>query len=228
MSDSPQILLIETSGEVCSIALARGQEIVAEKAVYEANSHSNYLAGMVKELMDEAKINYDDLQAVAIAGGPGSYTGLRIGCSLAKGICFGAGIPLIACSTLKGIAAAAIEQTATSSQIISLVDARRMDAYVGVFNSNLELEGEEFFTTLDDEFKARYQNRSLVASGSGAAKWLEENPDLDIEFVETKLLARHMLFEALNLFESQSFVDVAYYEPNYIKSVYVTKPKPKL
>ena len=97
----PKLLLIESSNEVCSVALSSSENIIQEKWINEPNSHSVYLAPFVDEVMWNAGLSIHELDGVVISDGPGSYTGLRIGCSLAKGICMGANIPLIAVSTLK-------------------------------------------------------------------------------------------------------------------------------
>jgi tRNA threonylcarbamoyladenosine biosynthesis protein TsaB len=227
LNNNPIILLIETSGEVCSVAVAKGDSILGEKAIIEPNAHSTYLASLVNDLLTETNYSISDLSAVAISGGPGSYTGLRIGCSLAKGFCFATGVPLLACSTLKALASAAFDGTKSKNDVISLVDARRMDAYVGVFNADLKELEEEHFATLDDDFNARFTNPDYLVVGSGAQKWLDANKSQNLTYFQTQLFAKHMLPEALEKFKKEDFSDVAYYEPNYIKSVYVTKPKPK-
>ncbi len=226
---NPLILLIETSGEVCSVALAKGKTIVSEVAVEEANTHSKYLASLVQQLLIQNALEVNSLDAIAIAGGPGSYTGLRIGCSLAKGLCFGANIPLIACSSLKALASSALSNGAKSNKILALIDARRMVAYAGFFNNKLEELEEEKFVELDADFNnAMIKGENITAIGNGVDKWLAEFNLPNISIIRHKhLLARHLLFEALECFSSNNFVDVAYYEPNYIKAVYLTKPKPK-
>ena len=103
----PKFILIESSGDVCSVAVSRGSQIIAEKSIQEPNSHSIYLAQFVDDVLKESGLEIATLDAVIIGGGPGSYTGLRIGCSLAKGLCFGSDLPLIACSTLAAFAASA-------------------------------------------------------------------------------------------------------------------------
>jgi|TARA_B110000879_G_C11155196_1_gene506540 tRNA threonylcarbamoyladenosine biosynthesis protein TsaB len=224
----PKFLLIESSGEVCSAAVAVDTTIVAEKAIQEANSHSTYLASYVDEVLQVANLKVGDLDAIVVGGGPGSYTGLRIGVSLAKGLCFGANIPLIACSTLRALAVAALEQNPNADRVISLIDARRMDAYLGVFDAKLVAEAEEHFITIDEQLAVDYLKGDTIAVGSGAAKWITEF-ELGDSVIDTKstLYAKHLLNEALQKWEQNSVEDMAYYEPNYIKSVFVTRPKPK-
>lgn len=225
---SPKFLLIESSGDTCSAAVSDGRQVIAEKSIQEKNSHSTYLASYVDEVLKKSGNEIKDLDAVVVGGGPGSYTGLRIGVSLAKGLCFGAHIPLIACSTLRALAAAALEQEPNAQRIISLIDARRMDAYLGVFSATLEPQIEEHFITIDKQLAVDYVQADTVAVGSGAPKWLDEFGDnLSVINIKSDLYAKHLLPEALEKWEQNSVEDMAYYEPNYIKSVFVTKPKPK-
>lgn len=229
MEQSPKFLLIESSGDVCSVAIAYGKEVVAEKSIIEPNSHSTYLASFVQDVLTNVSLSTNELSAVVIGGGPGSYTGLRIGASLAKGICFGSNIPLISTSTLLGLATSGIEENPDVKQIVSLIDARRMDAYVHVFDSNLTTIINEHFRTLDQEFIQQINSDiDTLVVGSGGNKWIEIiHPNSKVKISESKLYARHLLGEALIKWEEKDFEDVVYYEPNYIKSVFVTKPKPK-
>lgn len=223
-----KFLLIESSGDVCSVAVSDAGSILSEKSVLEPNSHSNYLATFVNEVLLELRLKVSDLDAIVIGGGPGSYTGLRIGCSLAKGLCFGANIPLIACSTLRALASAAIDEHPTSERVVSLIDARRMDAYLGVFDKDMNAIVEEQFITIDEQLAVDYLVEETAIVGSGAFKWKEEFlNEKPVSVTKSFLYAKNLLPEATQKWENQEYVDVAYYEPNYIKSVFVTKPKPK-
>ena len=224
----PKFLLIESSGDTCSAAVSQGTDIIAEKSIEERNSHSTHLASFVDEVLQEVDQKIADLDAIVVGGGPGSYTGLRIGVSLAKGLCFGGNVPLVSCSTLRALAVAALEKEPYAKRVISLIDARRMDAYLGVFDANLKAEVEEHFITIDEQLASNYLREKTIAVGSGAAKWLAEfGVDLNIINTKSAIYAKHLLPEALQKWEQNALEDVAYYEPNYIKSVYVTTPKPK-
>lgn len=224
----PKFLLIESSGDVCSAAVSNGTEIVAEKSIQEKNSHSNYLASYVDEVLRKSGYKINELDAVVIGGGPGSYTGLRIGCSLAKGLCFGADLPLIACSTLYAQASETLRKYPDADRVISLIDARRMDAYLGVFGKQLGALVEEQFITIDEQLAVDYVHGKTIACGSGAAKWVEEfSPDDVLHHLFSGIYAKDLLAEALLKWKNKEMVDLVYYEPNYIKSVFVTKPKPK-
>ena len=222
----PNLLLIESSNEICSVALSQEKSIIQEKYINKPNSHSVYLAPFVNEVLNNATMSINELDGVVISDGPGSYTGLRIGSSLAKGICLGAGIPLMAVSTLKGLAKKALNDYPSVDQAIALVDARRSDAYIGVYNQQLKLIIKEQFITINSELKIEKSNAVVV--GSGAMKFINElDVKKELKHSESVLYAKDLLDEAMLKWAKQDFVDLTSYEPNYIKSVFVTKPKSK-
>lgn len=222
----PNLLLIESSNEICSVALSQEKSIIQEKYINKPNSHSVYLAPFVNEVLNNATMSINELDGVVISDGPGSYTGLRIGSSLAKGICLGAGIPLMAVSTLKGLAKKALNDYPSVDQAIALVDARRSDAYIGVYNQQLKPIIKEQFITINSELKIEKSNAVVV--GSGAMKFINElDVKKELKHSESVLYAKDLLDEAMLKWAKQDFVDLTSYEPNYVKSVFVTKPKSK-
>ncbi len=222
----PNLLLIESSNEICSVALSQEKSIIQEKYIDKPNSHSVYLAPFVNEVLNNATMSINELDGVVISDGPGSYTGLRIGSSLAKGICLGAGIPLMAVSTLKGLAKKALNDYPSVDQAIALVDARRSDAYIGVYNQQLKPIIKEQFITINSELKIEKSNAVVV--GSGAMKFINKlDVKKELKHSESVLYAKDLLDEAMLKWAKQDFVDLTSYEPNYIKSVFVTKPKSK-
>lgn len=222
----PNLLLIESSNEICSVALSQEKSIIQEKYINKPNSHSVYLAPFVNEVLNNATMSINELDGVVISDGPGSYTGLRIGSSLAKGICLGAGIPLMAVSTLKGLAKKALNDYPSVDQAIALVDARRSDAYIGVYNQQLKPIIKEQFITINSELKIEKSNAVVV--GSGAMKFINElDVKKELKHSESVLYAIDLLDEAMLKWAKQDFVDLTSYEPNYVKSVFVTKPKSK-
>lgn len=222
----PNLLLIESSNEICSVALSQEKSIIQEKYIDKPNSHSVYLAPFVNEVLNNATMSINELDGVVISDGPGSYTGLRIGSSLAKGICLGAGIPLMAVSTLKGLAQKALNDYPSVDQAIALVDARRSDAYIGVYNQQLKPIIKEQFITINSELKIEKSNAVVV--GSGAMKFINElDVKKELKHSESVLYAKDLLDEAMLKWAKQDFVDLTSYEPNYLKSVFVTKPKSK-
>lgn len=222
----PNLLLIESSNEICSVALSQEKSIIQEKYIDKPNSHSVYLAPFVNEVLNNATMSINELDGVVISDGPGSYTGLRIGSSLAKGICLGADIPLMAVSTLKGLAKKALNDYPSVDQAIALVDARRSDVYIGVYNQQLKPIIKEQFITINSELKIEKSNAVVV--GSGAMKFINElDVKKELKHSESVLYAKDLLDEAMLKWAKQDFVDLTSYEPNYIKSVFVTKPKSK-
>lgn len=222
----PNLLLIESSNEICSVALSQEKSIIQEKYIDKPNSHSVYLAPFVNEVLNNATMSINELDGVVISDGPGSYTGLRIGSSLAKGICLGADIPLMAVSTLKGLAQKALNDYPSVDQAIALVDARRSDVYIGVYNQQLKPIIKEQFITINSELKIEKSNAVVV--GSGAMKFINElDVKKELKHSESVLYAKDLLDEAMLKWAKQDFVDLTSYEPNYIKSVFVTKPKSK-
>ena len=222
----PNLLIIESSNEICSVALSQEKSIIQEKYINKPNSHSVYLSPFVNEVLNNARMSINELDGVVISDGPGSYTGLRIGSSLAKGICLGAGIPLMAVSTLKGLAKKALNDYPSVDQAIALVDARRSDVYIGVYNQQLKPIIKEQFITINSELKIEKSNAVVV--GSGAMKFINElDVKKELKHSESVLYAIDLLDEAMLKWAKQDFVDLTSYEPNYIKSVFVTKPKSK-
>ena len=223
MNKSVYILILESSAEICSVALLKDGTVLAEHNHREKNSHSKRLAPMADEILKENGLSSDDLAAVAIGGGPGSYTGLRIGASLAKGICFGLGIPLIAVSSLEAMAKEMAALTPAGSVLCPLIDARRSDAYYGIYDHAMNTGGKEGFCTLNAAFLASLAPNYFFA-GSGAEKAKELLGLAEDRFVHIELTASSSADLVQQAFTKQEFVDLAYYEPNYIKSVHIVPP----
>ena len=222
----PRLLLIESSNQICSVALYMQGEIIQEKFVEEPNSHSVHLASFVYEVMALSGLSFNQLDGVVVSDGPGSYTGLRIGSSLAKGVCFGADIPLIAVSTLRGLAGIALKEYPSVNQVISLVDARRSNAYMGIYDYQLNPLVDEHFVAINSEIRIEKNNTAII--GSGAIKFIDElDKDKELKHSKSALYAKDLLWEALQKWARNDYVDLTSYEPNYIKSVFVTKPKSK-
>lgn len=220
---NPLILYIETSGSICSVALAEGHKIVGTKESKEINSHAAKVAVFVDELLKENKIKANQLQAIALSIGPGSYTGLRIGASLAKGICYAMQIPLIAVSTLQAMANGLIEKYKQKDLLYCpMIDARRMEVYTALYNYHLEMVEEEKAIILEQELFIEYDREKIIFFGNGAEKYRQI--DANAKIMNTfSFSAFHLIKPALALFEKKKFTDLAYFEPNYIKPFYSNK-----
>ncbi len=215
----PLILYIETSGEVCSVCLAKGEKVLGIKESIVYNSHASAVAVFVQELFTENNIVASNLNAVCVSAGPGSYTGLRIGVSLAKGICFANNLPLIAVSTLAAMANGAIASIKDANLwYCPMIDARRMEVYTAIYNNHLNIQQQEQPLILTDiPFEIDYDK--IIFFGSGASKVLQINAEAKIlkHFVVS---ATQLIALGIQYFEEKKFEDLAYFEPNYIKPFY--------
>mgnify|MGYP006204266931 CR=1 FL=1 len=212
------ILCIETATTNCSVALAQNGEVLALKEDYnDQYSHAERLHNFIKEILEENKFTPDDLDAIAVSKGPGSYTGLRIGVSAAKGLCFSLDLPLIAVPTLTSLANQ-VEQ-GEGDYIFSLLDARRMEVYTAGFNANREQILETQAKILDaSSFKEFLEKGRVVFIGDGVAKFKEVCNHQNARFIEGKLpSAKEMAVLAQVKFLGKDFEDVAYFEPYYLK-----------
>ncbi len=226
----PLILNIETATNVCSVTLAKGKQIIANKISYEEKSHSELLTVFIEQIVKEQKISLKDLDAVSVSKGPGSYTGLRIGVSTAKGIAYGIDKPLIAISTLQTMAYQVIFNQnfeEKNTLLCPMIDARRMEVYNAFYN----LEGEqvrEIKAEIIDEisYKDILDNQKVIFFGDGSGKCKNIITHENAFFIENITpLSNYMIDLSIKFFEKQQFEDVAYFEPFYLKNFIATKPK---
>ena len=230
------ILCIESGTNTCSVALGYNQELLGVKESHEANNnHAKNLTLFVQELFTKNGIKASDLGAVAVSKGPGSYTGLRIGVSAAKGICYGAGIPLIAIGSLDSMVQGAMEWLSknpeiTPDVICPMIDARRMEVYTQLFDTNGKPNSEVEAKILDENaFSNMLESKKMLFLGNGShkAKTILVNPNA--LFIENFLpSARYMLPLANEMFIKKQFEDVAYFEPLYLKDFIATVAKNKV
>ncbi|MFC4097602.1 tRNA (adenosine(37)-N6)-threonylcarbamoyltransferase complex dimerization subunit type 1 TsaB [Euzebyella saccharophila] len=220
------ILNLETATTNCSVSLAKNGELVAIKEHDTPNySHSEQLHVFIDEVVKEAGVSLNDLDAVAVSKGPGSYTGLRIGVSAAKGLCFSLDCPLISVATLKSMAFQA--KDADVDFVIPLLDARRMEVYSAVFNP----QGEEIRNTRaeivdENSFAEFWKKGKTLLVGSGAQKCKEVVQSSAIAFNTTVVpSAREMAPLSFGKFVAGNFEDVAYFEPYYLKDFILQQKK---
>ena len=215
------ILNIETATKNCSVSIAKnGETILCKEIAEEGYSHAEKLHVFIEDVLKEAAISIHDLVAVAVSQGPGSYTGLRIGVSAAKGLCFALNIPLIAVDTLQTLASKA---NITEGKIIPMLDARRMEVYSAVFNSRLEKEREiqaEIIT--EDSFKDFKEILYFVGDCAEKCKsFLVKDNFIFLEQFKYPS-AREMSKISYDKFKISDTVDVAYFEPYYLKDFMTT------
>lgn len=225
MSKTNYILNIETSTKNCSVSLSKNGNLVALKELCEANfSHAEKLTVFIKDVLKKAEIELKDLTAIAIGKGPGSFTGLRIGVSSAKGLCFGLDIPLIAIPTLEILANAT---NLNNGFIVPLLDARRQEVYTAVFNEKHEFVKETFNHILEaDSFLEYLTKNQVLFLGDGTTKTKEIIQHKNALFLENyHPSAKEMVTLSYQKFLNNDFEDVAYFEPFYLKDFYVTPSK---
>lgn len=227
------ILCIETSTTVCSVALARDGRVLVARREDLPNSHSTRLTVLIEELMLEAGLMMDELAAVAVSSGPGSYTGLRIGVSVAKGLCFALQKPLLAFSSLEVLAAAFLQSgnaPEDGALLCPLMDARRMEVYTAFFNSDMQMQGDIRAEIVSGEsFAAALQQGPVYFFGDGSDKCRVVLTHPNTRFVDEVVpLAAAMAPLAQERLSRKQFEDVAYFEPFYLKTFQATLPRNKV
>lgn len=228
------ILNIETSGQSCSTAVCADGEVLFEKFENEGMNHAKLLAPFVQECLDYIDRRELKLEAVAVSMGPGSYTGLRIGLSLAKGLCVGKNIPLIGIDTLEIMAVKAMFahfDWTGEELLIPMLDARRMEVYTATYDFALNPIQQVRPLILDADSFAELQDkkRKLIFIGPGAEKFKPLMQNDDTQFL-TKIApdARGMMALADKAFRAGKYLDIAYCVPEYLKEFQATVPKNKV
>ena len=221
-----RILLIETSTSVLSVALAQDGTVVSERVCTEPRMQASLTAPLVKEVLDQAGLTAKDCDAVCVSSGPGSYTGLRVGVSTAKGLAFGANIPLLSMCTLD-ILVDSIEDR--PSFIVPMIDARRMEVYTAVYSADGQRLTEVEAKVVDPDSFAEYLAQGEVLFvGDGALKCKDVIGHPNARFQEAFPLARDMAKGAQKAFEEGEFENLAYFEPFYLKDFIATVSKKNL
>lgn len=229
----PLILHLESSETVCSAAISEVEKIRAIRESRIPNSHSRKLSAFVQELFQETGLSAGNFHAVALSMGPGSYTGLRIGASVAKGICYAAGIPLIAVSTLALMAEAMhvnLEKTPENALFCPMMDARRMEVYDAMYTTELqEVRKAEARIIDQNSYSGFLATDYIIFGGSGSSKFREINQHKNAIFMNDIIPhAKYMQRIALAKYHTEDFVDAAYFEPFYLKAYVAAKPKNKV
>ena len=248
------IILIETSTALCSVALAENGQITAYRESSAPKAHASLTAVFIQEMLEERGLSIADCDAVCVSKGPGSYTGLRVGVSTAKGLCFGAGKPLLAVGTLDTLVAQALEIAGQAGNddctstvipdligdprfIIPMIDARRMDVYAAVFSPCDPEQSKGTYTQItetapaiidEDSFAEYLEQGPCLFIGDGAGKCADVIRHPDAHFIQCHPNAAAMLIPATEAYNEKRFEDVAYFEPFYLKEFVATVSKKKL
>ncbi len=224
------LINVETSTEVCSVALSLDGKVVWHKENFDGQSHSVSLAKFIEELMDYAQKANLNIDGVAVSCGPGSYTGLRIGVSTCKGLCYGMDVPLIAVNTLQTMANHVVKsgEVEAGSLLCPMIDARRMEVYTAFFDGGLRQVKETSADVIDgDSYKDRTEK--VVCFGNGAEKCRQALSRDNFVFVDdVHPLALDMVELSEKAYQNREFQDVAYFEPFYLKEFVATVGKNKV
>ena len=251
-----RIILIETSTALCSTALAEDGTITSYRESSAPKAHASLTAVFVQEMLSERGLTLADSDAVCVSMGPGSYTGLRVGVSTAKGLCFGSGKPLLAVGTLDTLVAQAADEAGAEGgadaagradaaggagqyrYIIPMIDARRMEVYTAVFSvitngSEDTLSYRQITETApviidENSFAKELEEGPVLFIGDGAGKCADVIKHPNANFCQCHPKASAMLSPALEAFRKGDFKDVAYFEPFYLKEFVATVSKKKL
>ncbi|WP_321300240.1 tRNA (adenosine(37)-N6)-threonylcarbamoyltransferase complex dimerization subunit type 1 TsaB [Marinifilum fragile] len=229
------LLNIETSTAICSVALGKDGNLLALKENKEGMKHASHLTVFIENILKENNLSTADLDGVAISMGPGSYTGLRIGVSTAKGICYGAGIPLIAVSTLQSMTKALQNNSDFSSVVKNqekalfcpMIDARRMEVYTAFYNAKTELVKDISADIIDENsFANELSEKEIIFFGDGSGKCKNVIANENGIFLDdVNATAVGMIELAEDKFNKNELEDVAYFEPFYLKDFVATTPK---
>ncbi len=228
---SVRLLMLETSTSLCSAALAEDGVVKYYRQSGEPRAHASMTAVYIQQILSEAGLRASDLDAVCVSMGPGSYTGLRVGSSTAKGLCFGAGVPLIAVGTLDTLAAQALQGGFAEGcrYIVPMIDARRMEVYSAVFS----VEGKQLTPTqstivTEDSFADQLAEGPVLFVGDGADKCRSVLTGDNARFLQCCPRADAMCVPAMQAYNEKRFKDIAYFEPFYLKDFVATVSAKKL
>ena len=220
------LLCIETSGKNCSVALFEGLQLVSIREVHtEQFSHSENLHVFIEQVLKESNLQPKAIKAIAISAGPGSYTGLRIGVATAKGLCYGWDIPLIALPTLRILAEQVTYEFTDIEYIIPMIDARRMEVFTSVYSHDFSsILGERAEILTESTFDTYLNKGKTIFLGDGITKFQAICKHKNAYFWQNKFpSAKQMGRLALEKYQAQAFEDIAYFEPFYLKEVYLVK-----
>lgn len=210
-------LLIETATPVCSVCISNKNDVIAKAQCNEPNSHAKMLAVLIQKVLKETKLKTTELSAVCVSEGPGSYTGLRIGLSTAKGICFASNVPLILVPTLAAMACEMKHYIKPDSVLLPVLDARRNDVYFSVFDKNLnELIPQDCKSVSEVNELLETLNLSVIAAGTGVEKFQSFTKNISL-LHRNVIDAANLISIAQQKFAEKNFADLAYCEPVYRK-----------
>jgi len=220
------LLNIDTATETGSIALSDGDTIIEIMINEDQKDHAAWIHNAINELMKNAGRTLNQLEAIAVTAGPGSYTGLRVGMATAKGLCYVLRIPLITESTLKVMARAAVENAPKNLWFCPMIDARRMEVFTAVYDEQLnEILKPQPMVLDEGSFSALLSQNHILFFGSGNSKFKNIVQSSHASFADVRYTAKHLAYLAQTSFSGNNFTDPAYAEPAYLKEFYTHTKK---
>lgn len=222
-----RILLIETATDVCSIGISQDEKLIVLQEIAQFSDHASKITLLIEAALKQAELSLQDLDAVAVSRGPGSYTALRIGVSTAKGICYALDRPLIAVDTLQALALATFQTEQKEALYCPMIDARRMEVYCAIFDANNQTIQEAAALKIEEATFDNYftKGQNIIFSGNGAEKCKGILTSEFAHFNSIICSAKHLIPLAFQAFQDQQFADLAYFEPFYLKPPNITTPK---
>ncbi len=220
------ILHIDSSTKLCSLALSANGDLICQKEEKESNQHTRVINILIDEMLEEANLTVNDLSAISVAIGPGSYTGLRVGLSVAKGLAYALNIPIVPIGSLKALA---IPFLGNSKKVISTIDARRDEVYLAIFNKEgATLADEHSLIIVQGEYPADWPEISdIILCGNGAGKTGELLKEYNLDVRPSEANAANQCQLAFEMLIEGNLPDIAYVRPNYLKPPNITKSRKK-
>jgi len=234
----PLILYIETATDICSVAVAEGDRVLAQLDSGPERSHATLLSKFIRQALEQSERELKQLDAVAVSKGPGSYTGLRIGVSTAKGISYALEIPLLSCGTLENLAHSARSRPEVSRLtgerenvlLCPMIDARRMEVYSAFFHQDMSVFRDVAADVIDENsYRQILQDHTVCFFGNGSDKCRDALHAENAVFIDrVDPSAAAMVQPVLERYKMKAFEDVAYFEPFYLKDFVATTPRKKV
>lgn len=213
------ILNIDTTTEVATVCLSKGEDVISSLQNERQNDHASFLHTAIASIVRDSKMKWQEINAIAVSAGPGSYTGIRVGMSAAKGLCYALEIPFILLNTLEIIALSAkLKFPSPESLYCPMIDARRMEVYTSVYDFNLnEIVTHSALILQGNSFQSLLQNNTVFFVGSGSRKFSEIVKNNNARFVEGRIEPKALSIISSGKYQKLLFSDIALSEPLYIK-----------
>jgi tRNA threonylcarbamoyladenosine biosynthesis protein TsaB len=217
------LLHIDTAVDAASICISQHNKVLAEALNPNSRESAAWLQPALQQLVQDAGVSLQQVQAVSVSAGPGSYTGLRVGMATAKGLCYALGIPLIALNTLEVMAVAALPQVPAGALLCPMVDARRMEVFTAIYDRDIQpVLAPTNLIVAAESFDQWLVSNKLYFFGNGSPKIKYLFKSEGAQFIPVTTNATSLVPIAFERFERQQFADLAYAEPNYVKGFYTT------